>query len=163
MGGEGEYARAKRFLNRGSHPTFVGRDMVERQARNGGLSFVTYDGADVAVSITNAAKGVLYVFNVAPVHRGHGLGTALCRYFSWNLVRATEDAAPWFGRQGYVAVGDWIQGRSLCTRVMVRERLFDLAGRLQNLDLLCNRDSGDTPESESATVRDRPDKRTRRR
>ncbi len=47
-------------------------------------------------------------------------------YFAWNFVRSTEEAAPWFLRQGYVAVGDWMQGRSLRTRVLVREGLLGI-------------------------------------
>lgn len=148
-GDEGEYRRTKSVLNRGRHPTFVGRDTVERQAKNGGLLFVTVSGDDLAVAVVNAKTGVLLVFNVVPEHRSHGLGRAVINHIIPNFVRAVEHAVPWFERLGYQAVGDWIEGRSLRTRVLVREQLFALAGKLQGLDAAGKLRCREVPEAKT--------------
>lgn len=130
IGGRDEYARVKRALNIGKHPTFIGRDMVARWARNGGLLFFRYAEADAAVMLINPKRNVLMVMNIAPIHRGHGLGTAMLAYAMPNWVRALDSAVPFFEKNGYVGVGEWKRGRSLNTRIMVRRKLLDLAGRV---------------------------------
>lgn len=127
-----DYARAKRLLNIGRHPTFVGRDMVARCARNGGLLFFVVDGLDAAVVLVNPRNNVLTVMCVRPNLRGCGLGGRVLQFVKPNFVRAVEGAVPWFERQGYKPIGEWKIGRALRTRMMVRESLISLAGRLRS-------------------------------
>ena len=129
MGGD-EYSRVKRLLNVGKHPTFIGRNMVERWAKNGGLLLFCWGDQDVGVMLVNPRKNVLMVMNVLPAHRGHGLGAAMLNYAMPNWVRAVESAVPFFLAHGYTSVGALKRGRALNTRVMVRAKLMTLAGRV---------------------------------
>lgn len=123
--------RCKRVLTIGRHPTFVGRDMVARNAVNGGcVAFVVGD-VDAAVALINVRQNSLLVLCVVPQMRGRGLGAETVRFLKPNWVRALESAVPWFEQQGYRKVGGWKQGRSLRTHVMVRESLLSLGGRLR--------------------------------
>lgn len=122
----------KHILNRGRHPTFVGRSMVERCAGNGGLLFFRAAGEDRGVALVNARKNVLLVMCVLPDARGIGLGTRMLEYIKPNFVRAVEMAVPWFEARGYEAIGEWKHGRALRTRVMVRRSVRALAGRLSD-------------------------------
>lgn len=133
LGRETDYERAKRVLNRGKHPTFVGRSMTVRNARNGGLLVFSHLGEDVGIALLNARLNVLLVLNVAPSHRGHGLGSAMLHYCSPTWIRALSTAAAWFQARGYVEVGTPKQGRRLETRLMVRQNLLTLAGRLSRV------------------------------
>lgn len=127
-----EYERIKRLLNRGRHPTFIGRAMVARCTHNGGLLFfVAENGVDAAAALVNPARGVLLVLNVEPAMRGRGVGEFALNYIKPNFARVVESAVPWFEARGYTAIGTWKQGRSLRTRVMVRAALPALAGRLR--------------------------------
>ena len=128
-----EYLKARRLFNKGRHPAFVGPDMVQKNARNGGLLFFVYRSKSVGVAVINAKKGVLLALNILPEHRSHGLGSAVINYLMPNFARVTEQASPWFESQGYKKVGKWMMGRKLMTCVMVRKRLFDLAGRLNGI------------------------------
>jgi len=130
---ESEYSRLKTLLNRGRHPTFVGRDMVERNARNGGALVFRFGGEDVGVAVLNARLNVLLVMNVAPAHRSHGLGAAMLHYCRPTWVRAVESAAGYFRERGYVDIGAPKQGRALLTQIMVRGNLLTLAGRVSKL------------------------------
>lgn len=133
IGREEDYARAKKVLDAGKHPTFVGRDTIGRNARNGGLLMFAYAGEDVGVAVLNARMNSLIVMNVRPSHRGHGLGSAILTYCCPTWVRALESAAPWFRARGYVDIGEPKQGRSLRTQIMVRGSLLTLAGRVSRL------------------------------
>lgn len=131
VGRADEYERVKRILDKGRHPTFIGRTLVAHCAGNGGLLFFREDDEDAAVAIVNARKNVLLVLCVAPKHRSKGLGGRIIDFVKPNWVRAVESAVPWFETRGYVGIGEWKQGRSLRTRVMVRENVRRLAGRLE--------------------------------
>jgi GNAT superfamily N-acetyltransferase len=133
LGRETDYKRAKALLNRGRHPTFIGPELVERQAKQGGLLFAQVDGKDAAVAVINIHLGSLSVLCVLPEHRNCGLGTAFLRYLSPNFARVTESAVPWFERNGYEKLGEMKQGRTLKTQIMVRRELLGLAGRVRRV------------------------------
>ena len=128
----------------------VGRDLIGRAALQGGLQFAEHQGRDVGVTVINPRTGVLQVLSIILSHQGHGLGSAMVNYLMPNIVRALSTVVPFFERLGYQCVGEPIQGKSLLTQVMVRARLFEIAGRLQDLDLVCNH--GDRPETELASL-----------
>jgi GNAT superfamily N-acetyltransferase len=133
VGRGNEYRRAKRLLGVGRHPVFVGRDVVRRNALDGGLLFAVVDGADAAVALVNTKNSTLLVLNVHPAHRGHGLGAAFLAYLRPNFARVIENRVEWFARLGYIAVGEPKQGRTFATQVMVRAELTELAGRVRDL------------------------------
>jgi len=128
-----QYERAKRLLDAGKHPTFIGRNLVARCAMNGGAFIFSAEGADVAVAIVNPRNNCLLVLNVHPHHRSHGLGAAVLEYLQCNFARVLETAVPFFQRRGYVSVGQMHQGKSLKTQVMVKGSLIPLAGRIASL------------------------------
>lgn len=128
-----EYERFKRVLNRGRHPTFVGRSTFTRFAREGGGAAYVIDGEDAAVSLVKPSTNTLMVLNVDPRFRGVGVGSFAIRYLAVNWVRALESATPFFERHGYRAVGEPIEGKKLYTIVMVRHDICDLAGRLRKI------------------------------
>jgi len=132
-GRQGEYKAAKSLLNAGRHPAFIGRDVLVRNARNGGLFFAQHDGVDIAVALVNPRVSTLLVLNVHPDHRSHGLGRAFLEFVRPNFARVVENAVPWFEKNGYIAIGDMKQGRTLRTQIMVRGELPALAGRIQRL------------------------------
>ena len=134
LGRETEYDRAKAILNVGRHPTFIGRELVGRCARNGGLLFFTVNGEDAAVVIVNPKISALNVLCVLPRFRSMGVGRQIIGFLRPNFVRAVEGAVPYFERLGYVGFGRWKQGRTLRTRVMVRGELRSLSGRLAQLE-----------------------------
>ena len=125
-----EYSRIKTVLNRGKHPTFIGRSLVLTATRNGGSFVFCHDGVDVAVAVVNPKLNCLLVLNVLPEHRSHGLGAAILRYLQCNFARVVESVVPWFERQGYVSRGKIKIGRRLKTQVMVKSSLLLLAGRV---------------------------------
>lgn len=133
LGRTTEYKAAKSLLNAGRHPSFIGRDTVTKAASNGGLFFAQHDGKDVAVAIVNPRVSTLLVLNVHPAHRSHGLGGAFLGFVRPNFARVLESAVPWFERQGYIAIGEMKQGRTLRTQIMVRKELPALAGRVARL------------------------------
>lgn len=130
---EDEYRRIKRILDRGKHPTFIGRSLVLKCTRNGGCTIFRFGGEDIGVSIVNPMKNVLLVLNVDPRHRSHGLGTAILHYVQANFARVLESAVPFFERNGYTCVGALKRGNSLNTQVMIKSALIPLAGRLCKL------------------------------
>ena len=125
-----EYRRVKQILNRGKHPTFIGRSFVLVSTRNGGCTIFRFGGEDIGVSIVNPMKNVLLVLNVDPKHRQHGLGTAILHYVQANFARVLESAVPFFERNGYTKVGSLKRGNSLNTQVMIKSSLIALAGRI---------------------------------
>jgi GNAT superfamily N-acetyltransferase len=133
---QGDYARIKAILNKGRHPTFIGRSLVANCTRNGGGMIFTFDGQDVAVAVVNPKLNVLLVLNVLPEHRSHGLGAAVVRYLQCNFARVVESAVPWFERQGYQRIGKTTRGKKLLTQVMVKASLIPLAGRIARI--LCH-------------------------
>ena len=134
-----EYRRVKRILDRGKHPTFIGRSLVLGCTRNGGCTIFRFGGEDIGVSIVNPMKNVLLVLNVVPEHRSHGLGTAILHYVQANFARVLESAVPFFERNGYTSVGELKRGNSLNTQVMIKSTLIPLAGRLCKLYAMQNR------------------------
>lgn len=130
MGRPTEYERAKRLLNRGRHPGFVGRQLVTKAASNGGLFLFQTNGEDVGVAVMSPRRNVLLVLNVLPEWRGYGIGEWIIGYLRPNFVRAVEHAVPFFLRCGYTEIGQWKEGISLRTRVLVRKNIPMLAGRL---------------------------------
>ena len=128
-----EYQRLKNVLNAGRHPTFIGRMQMQQTARNGGVVVFSYQGQDVAAALVNPRLNVLTVLCVAPAHRNHGLGAAILTYLQANFARVLESAIEYFVRQGYVAIGDIKQGRTLSTQIMVRKDLMNLAGRIASI------------------------------
>lgn len=134
LGREGEYQRCKMLLNRGKHPTFIGRGLVQSAAWRGGLLFFQDDsGKDIAVVIFNPKSSVLLVLSVLPQWRSSGIGTAIVDYIKCNFVRAIESSVPFFTRCGYQAVGKMKKGYRWRTQIMVRKELRNLAGRLKHL------------------------------
>ncbi len=91
------------------------------------------DGQDVGVAIVNPSINTLLVLNVHPRHRSHGLGAAILRYLQCNFARVLESAVPFFERNGYKAMGQMHQGKSLKTQVMIKSSLIPLAGRVARL------------------------------
>lgn len=132
LGREQEYERAKRLLNAGKHPTFIGRETVRRNAKQGGLIFAVIDGIDAAVAVIGIRNGTLLVLNVHPNYRAAGLGSAFLRFLMPNFARVLESAVPWFEKNGYVSLGEPKQGRRFRTQVMVWAVLLDITGRLQH-------------------------------
>ena len=132
LGREQEYERAKRLLNAGKHPTFIGKETVRRNAKQGGLIFAVVGGIDAAVAIIGIRNGTLLVLNVHPNYRSAGLGSAFLQFLMPNFARVLESAVPWFEKNGYASLGKLKQGRSLRTQIMVRGVLLDIAGRLQH-------------------------------
>lgn len=130
LGRPNEYARAKRLLNRGKHPAFIGRQTVERNAAQGGLLFAQIAGQDAAVAVIGIRNGTLLVLNVSPDYRGSGLGHKIIDFLRPNFARVLESAIPFFESCGYRAIGKPKQGRSLKTQIMVRSELLGLAGKL---------------------------------
>ncbi len=133
LGRSSEYDRAKKILNAGRHPTFVGRDTVCRNALQGGLIFAAIDDADAGVAVVNVRTSTLLVLCVHPKYRKAGLGAALLEFLRPNFARVVESAVPWFARNGYIQLGDYKQGRSLRTAIMVRGGLTELCGRLATI------------------------------
>jgi GNAT superfamily N-acetyltransferase len=123
----------KALLNRGQHPTFIGRKQVAQSAGNGGVVMFVYRAKDVAVAVVNARLNVLTVLCVVPEHRRHGLGSACLEYLQCNFARVIEATVPFFERNGYTSIGEMKQGRSLKTQIMVRKDLLTLAGRVAKL------------------------------
>lgn len=128
-----EYRRIKAVLNRAKHPTFIGRDLVRRCGRNGGVTLYQYDGRDVAVTVVNPRRHVLLVLSVDRDHQGHGLGAALLEYIRPLWIRSVESATPYFVARGYTPVGEPKHGHALTTNILARRELFSLAGRLQRI------------------------------
>ena len=131
IGRDTEYKRAKTILNRGRHPAFIGKSLVCRNARNGGLIFFQVNGNDAAVAVVNARKSVLLVMNVMPGFRGFGLGRSIVEYIRPNFARVVESAVPFFVKCGYQAIGEMKLGRTLKTQIMVQGNLIGLSGRLR--------------------------------
>jgi GNAT superfamily N-acetyltransferase len=131
LGRPDEYERAKRLLNQGRHPAFIGRGTVQRNAIQGGLLFAQVHGQDAAVALIGIRNGTLLVLNVLPAHRGAGLGRKFVEFLRPNFARVVESAVPFFEGCGYKSIGKSKQGRTLKTQIMVRSELIGLAGRLQ--------------------------------
>lgn len=134
LGRPEEYDRAKRILNAGRHPTFIGRDLVRRNARNGGLLFFLVGEQDAAVAIVNPRISSLLVLCVRPEFRSQGVGKWAMAFLRPNFIRALESSVPYFERLGYVGFGKWKNGKTLRTRIMVRDEIRSLSGRLRQLE-----------------------------
>ena len=120
-------------MNRGKHPTFIGRSTVLTATRNGGAFVFTLGGEDIAAAIVNPSLNCLTVLNVAPEHRGHGLGAAVLRFLQCNFARVLESAVPFFESNGYTSRGKLKTGKRLKTQVMVKSSLLTLAGRVSKI------------------------------
>lgn len=157
----------KNLLDAGRHPVFVGRSQVENWVKNGGLLFFVVDGRDAAVALVQPRYNCLMVLNVHPAFRGRGVGKAVVEYLQCNWVRAIEDKVPFFEKLGYVGVSNWKQGRRYRTRIMVKQSVRRLAGRLQNLDAGRTRGRADDKTSSAVDaplrgVKQRPKARSSR-
>lgn len=128
--GPGDYARFKRVLDRGHHPTMIGRSMFGRNAQNGGATAYLHQDADAAVSLINPRVSSFLVLNVVPQHHGHGLGISIIRHQATNWARVLDAVVPYFERCGYEKIGPPKPGRRFATQVMVRKDLHKLAGRI---------------------------------
>ena len=128
-----DYSRAKRLLNIGRHPTFIGRGTFARCALNGGCFVASSSGADCGVALVNPKSNILLVLNIHPDHRSHGLGAAMLRYLQCNFARVLESAVPFFERNGYQSCGEMHQGKTLKTQVMIKSSLIPLAGRVAKI------------------------------
>ncbi|GAG93987.1 unnamed protein product [marine sediment metagenome] len=126
-----EYKDFKKILNRGVHPTFIGKNCFVVNATNGGALFYKFQDKIIAVSLVNPRLGVLLALNVLKEHRSHGLGSAIVDFLMPNFVRVVEDKIYWFEKQGYLSVGKIKQGIKLKTQVMVRKKLLSLVGNLK--------------------------------
>ncbi len=128
-----EYKRIKTILNKGTHPTFIGRTLVLKCTMNGGATIWQYHGEDIGVALVNPKYNVLMVLNVLPQHRNHGIGSAMLRYLQCNFARVLESAVPFFERNGYKAIGQMKTGKRLRTQIMVKASLIPLAGRVAKM------------------------------
>lgn len=128
-----DYNPAKKLLNQGRHPAFIGRSTFDRCARDGGALFVVLDDIDVAVALINAKNSTLLALNIHPQHRSHGLGRALMSYLRPNFARVIDDKVDWFASVGYLAIGEMKQGRRRGTQIMVRAELRELTGRIRQV------------------------------
>jgi GNAT superfamily N-acetyltransferase len=133
QGRSGEYVRAKRILNAGRHPTFIGRSLYSTAARNGGVAFFQVDGVDAAVAIVQPRTNCLLVLCVHPKFRNLGLGQSVLAYLAVNFARVIESAVPFFERCGYVSIGEMKQGKRWKTQIMVLASVRSLAGRVAQL------------------------------
>ncbi len=131
LGRSSEYRRFKAVLDAGKHPTFIGRQTVERHAINGGLLFFQIDGKDVAGALVNPRFNNLMVLNVVPEHRSHHLGSAIVRYLNCNFARVIQNKITFFKRLGYTSIGKMKKGRRFKTQIMVKSELIHIAGKLQ--------------------------------
>jgi GNAT superfamily N-acetyltransferase len=130
---DSDYSRAKRMLDRGRHPTFIGRDQFKSAARNGGVIIARVGDEDAAVAMTNPRLNSLNVLNVLPQYRKQGVGAVFVEYLKCNWARVVENAVPWFEKQGYQKIGAMKQGRRLRTQIMAYRLLFELGARLRRL------------------------------
>jgi len=130
MGRREDYRRGKKLLNASRHPVFVGRRQAFECADQGGMLFATYEGEDVGLCYIRPKTSTLWVISIMPGHQGHGLGAAVLNYTAPNFARVIEDVVPWFEARGYTAIGRWHQGRRYRTKVMVRNGLMELSGRV---------------------------------
>ncbi len=128
-----DYNTFKRILDVGKHPALIGRDMMQRNANNGGALFYDFNGEHIAVSLINPHLGVLLALNVVPAHRSHGMGRSIIKFLMPNFVRAIESKVSFFEAMDYRRVGKLKKGQTLNTQVMARTALFSLAGKLQKV------------------------------
>lgn len=125
-----DYKPFKHLLDIGRHPSFIGRDSFGANSINGGALFFSCGGEIVAVSLINPHHGILLAMNVAPKHRGHGLGSAILNFLMPNFARVIESKVEWFAKRGYKPIGALRKGIRLNTQVMARAALFELAGKI---------------------------------
>jgi len=133
VGKSDDYTLFNKALNRGRHPTFIGREMYRRFSRNGGAIFLIYQEDVIAVALVNPRNSCLMVLNVNPNHRDHGLGSFMIGYLMCNFARVITSAVPFFEKNGYKKLGVPFQGRKLQTWVMVRESLIELSGKMKRV------------------------------
>ena len=127
-----DYDRVKSVMSKARHPTFIGREQVQRIADNGGAIVWVMDGVDVAVSLVDTRRSVLLALSV--VRQGEGIGGRVLEYIRPNWARVVESKVPWFERHGYERVGRITQGKTLRTQVMVRRGLRSLGERVALLE-----------------------------
>lgn len=132
VGRDADIPEGYRFLRR-HHLAYVGPEAFARYARDGGFTLYRVGGELAAVSLMAMGRGLLVTLCVAPRFRGRGVGGWAVGYLKPNFVRAAEPAVAFFAARGFVPLGDWIPGRRLRTRVMVRAGLVGLAGRLREV------------------------------
>jgi GNAT superfamily N-acetyltransferase len=130
LGNPTEYRRAKRLLDLGHHPTFIGRGCVERNAIQGGLIFAQLEKQDVAVAVIGIRNGTLLVLNVHPLFRSRGIGSQLLGFLRPNFARVIESRVAWFESMGYAPLGAMKKGRVYKTQIMVRKELMSIAAKL---------------------------------
>lgn len=123
IGGENEYGRAKRILDKGKHPAFVGRNTIISHARNGGLFFAVCEEKDIGIVVLNPKKNNLLVLNILPEYRGKGIGKFLVDYFKSNFARVIETKVDFFTKRGYVPLGKPKKGKKYLTYIMIRESI----------------------------------------
>lgn len=128
-----EYHQLKRVLDRAYFPTFIGRQSVQMQVPNGGVTLYEYAGDTIGATVINVNLGILNVLAVVPEHQGHHLGRAILAYTRPNFARVIEQKVGWFEAHGYTSLGAMHMGRRFRTQVMVRGELMQLAGRARRL------------------------------
>jgi hypothetical protein len=153
VGTDADVPAGYRFL-RTHHLAYVGPAMFARYLRDGGYTLYRVGGELAAVSLMAVSRGLLVTLCVGKKFRGRGVGGWVVDYLVPNFVRAAEPAVPFFAARGYTPIGDWLAGRKLRTRVMVRSSLIGLAGRLREV-------FGDGEETDGAEERPAADDRDR--
>lgn len=123
-----DYDRVKRIMSRARHPTFIGRDQVDRQTKNGGVIVWTMGGEDVAVSIVDVRRSCLLALSV--IRQGVGIGSRVMTYVRPNWARVIDTKVEWFAKNGYTPVGRPMKARTLTTQIMMRNGLRSLGERI---------------------------------
>lgn len=105
--GPAEYDRAKKVLDRASHPGFVGRELYYRCATDGKavVAVIGDNKADVDVGVALVTKEKLHALSVVKVAQGLGVGSRLVSHVNAEWVNAIMDRVSWFEKRGYVSVG----------------------------------------------------------
>ena len=125
-----DYQAWKRVLTVARFPTYMGEEVMKRNARNGGAMFYDVDRQPVGVSLINPRLSIGLVLAVVPAHHNHGMATAILEYLMPNWARVLDAYVEWFEQRGYSRLGTPKKGQKHTTHVMVRSALLGLAGRL---------------------------------
>ena len=141
MLGGAEYDRAKKILDRGRHPGFIGRELFYRCATSGRAIVAVIDGDDAGLALV--VKDKLMALNAPPPSRG--VGSALMRHLQPKWVRAIEEKVGFFERLGYKRVGAALVGQNGKHAVQLLE-LSEAAAATASAP------SGAQPEAAAATA-----------
>lgn len=128
-----EWKRIRQLLQKWRFPTFIGEEMIIRNAERGGVYEIIYKNESIAVIIYNTHLSILYTLCIAPTHRNHNLGSRIINYFKFWYIRALESSTLFFEKLGYMKISTPKQGRKYVTWIMVRKDLLNLVGRFSKI------------------------------